>query len=236
MKKLTSKEICYGVIAAVVCLCLLVYMFVVRNYNEKTDILKASNNELRKKVEDMKQYYDNMAFYKSEKARMIEEVSTMTADYPGDAREEDTIMMAVDLNRTAIINFDDITISSNDSIHSISKDTVVGAGIEGLDSEIVFRQRQATYGNTTDYANLKTVIERIYESPYRIGVNAVSYSKASDTNNLIEGTIDIAYYNLEGMNKEYKKPDMIDYMSGSMELFGPNMIDENIRATITEEE
>jgi len=235
MKKLTSKEICYGVIAAVACACLLVYMFVVKNYNEKTDVLKASNAELRQKVEDMKQYYDNMAFYKSEKTRMTGEVNTLTADYPGNAREEDTIMMAVDLNNTAIINFDDIKISGNDAIHTIPKETVTAAGIEGLNSEIVFRQRQATYGNTTDYADLKTVINRIYESPYRIGVNSISYAKDNDANNLIKGTIDITYYNLEGMNKEYKKPDMSEYMSGSMELFGPNMIDENIRTTVTEE-
>lgn len=235
MKKLTSKEICYGVIAAVACACLLVYMFVVKNYNEKTDVLKASNAELRQKVEDMKQYYDNMEFYKSEKTRMTGEVNTLTADYPGNAREEDTIMMAVDLNNTAIVNFDDITIGKNDAIHTIPQETVAAAGIDGLDSAIVFRQRQATYGNTTDYLNLKTMINRIYESPYRIGVNSIAYAKASDSNNLIEGTIDITYYNLEGMNKEYKKPDMSEYLSGSEELFGLNRIDENIRAAVTEE-
>lgn len=220
MKKIDKKQIFWVIVLIGVVACLLIYMLVFTKYRDLTDQLKVSNAALRADVQDMKQYFDNLELYRSEKSKMIALIPQMTADYPGDAREEDVIMMAVDMQTVAIMNFAGINIAEPESIHNIPIETVEGAAIEGLDEEIDFMLRQATYTSKTTYSSFKNAVAKVYESPYRIGVNAVAFKKDADTNNVIAGTIDISYYSLQGMGKEYKLPEMPSYAGGSMDLFG----------------
>ena len=220
MKNITSKQVFMVVLLIGIVACLLVYLLVFTDYNDRTDILKTSNAQLRTEVEDMKQYYDNMEVYLADITRMVEAVSEMTKDYPGDAREEDVVMMAVDMQSVAIINFEQINVASPEVITSVSQETVAAAEVEGLEEQIDFVLRQATYSNTTSYGALKSAIEKVYASPYRIGVNAISFKKDSNSNNYIQGTIDISYYSLRGMGKEYNAPNMPSYSVGGSDLFG----------------
>ena len=220
MKKIDKKQIFLVIVLIGVVACLLIYMLVFTKYRDLTEQLKTSNATLRRDVEDMKQYYDNIDLYRSEKSKMIDLIPQMTADYPGDAREEDVVMMAVGMQTVAIMHFDQINIAEPESIHNVPVETVEGAAIEGLDEEIDFMLRQATYTSETTYSSFKNAVAKVYESPYRIGVNSVAFRKDADTNNIITGTIDINYYSLKGMDKEYKLPEMPSYAGGSMDLFG----------------
>lgn len=220
MKKITNKQVFLSVLLIGVVACLLVYMLVFTPYNDKTAALKTSNAALKAEVDDMKQYYDNREVYRQETAAMIEGIGEMTADYPADSREEDAIMMAVDMNSAALINFDQINIDSPEVILEVPEETVAGAQIEGMEGVVDFVRREVSYSNITDYSNLKAAVAKVYDSPYRIGVSAVSYKKDSDDNNFISGTIDIMYYSLSGMGKEYEPPKMPEYFGGASDLFG----------------
>lgn len=222
MKKITSKQVFTVVLLIGVVACLIVYMQVFTKFNDLTEELKTSNEQLRADVEDMKQYYDQMEVYKADTKDMINAVEKLTADYPGDAKEEDVVMMAVDMQSVATINYDQINIKSPEKIHTISEETVAGAELEGMDGEINFMMRRATYSNTTTYADMKQAVQKVYESPYRIGVDSIAYKKNGDSDNYIEGTITISYYSLRGMGKDYTAPKMPTYFGGASgnDLFG----------------
>lgn len=220
MKKITSKQVFMVVTLIGVVVCLLIYMLVFTKYNDLTTALESSNAQLQTQVDDMKQYYDNLEVYRKDSADMVAAVSEMTEDYPADAREEDVLMMAVNLQSAAVINYDKINIASPETVHTIPVETVTGAAVEGLEEQIDFMARQATYSNTITYSGLKSAIERVYASPYRIGINTISYKKDSDSNNFLKGTIDITYYSLSGMGKEYTAPEMPAYFGGGTDLFG----------------
>ena len=218
LKKMTGKDICTGVVAACLVVCFLVYIFVYRSYNEKSE-LKTQNDALQKEVDDMKVYYDKMPEYKQEKTRMVGAVSTYTEDYPGDAKEEDALMLAVKMNEVATVNFNQINMDSPKVIYTVAEDVVKSAGIEGLDTKIEFVNKQITYSNLTDYSNFKRCVEEVYNSPYRVAVNTVAYTKDSPDNNFINGTIDVTFYSLRGMNKTYEYPEMPEYVSGTSDFF-----------------
>lgn len=220
MGKITNKQVFMLVLALGALVCLLVYMLVFTKYNDQTAALKKSNAELQTQVDEMKGYYDNMEVYRKDSREMAEEITELTADYPADAREEDIIMMAVDIQNRVIVNFEKINVDETETIHSIAEDVVKGASIEGLDQPIDFMAKKATYSNETTYSNLKAAIATVYESPYRIGINAISYKKSSETDNIIDGTIDITYYSVSGMGKTYTAPEMPSYFGGASDLFG----------------
>ncbi|MDE7253288.1 MAG: hypothetical protein K2O32_10160 [Acetatifactor sp.] len=220
MKNITKKQVFALVVVLVIGVCAVVYSMVFSDYKTKTEALKASNDTLEAEVNELEQYFVNMGTYKAQQKQMLEDIEVRTADYPGDAKEEDAIMMAVDMNATAIINFQSIGIGASENIHSIASGVVTAAGTEEYKEQIDFVEKTATYSNITDYGNLKACVEKIYASPYRVGIDAISYRKVSDENLQIEGTIDIAYYSIKGMNKDYVLPDMPEYMDGIGELFG----------------
>lgn len=220
--KIDKKQICGVVVALSVVACVLVYLMVFTKYNDKTSALKKTNKALQTEVAELKVYYDDMEKYIQGKEEIQTGIEEMTADYPGDAKEEDVLMMAVGMQDVALVNYNKINIEATKNLHVIPEATVTAVGDENLTSEIRFDAKKATYELETDYVNLKNAINKIYESPYRIGVNAVSFKKDNDENNFIKGTIDISYYSLAGMNKEYEYPEMSDYVPGGSEtdLFG----------------
>ena len=225
MKKFEAKQICLGVVAVGVVLCFVVYLLVFQKYSEETEALEASNAELQIQVNDMKQYYDNIPTYRQDISEMQELVSKLTEDYPGDAREEDVIMMAVHMQESTIVNFDKINIDDPEVIHSIPKDVVQGLNDETLQTDIQFKNRLATYSCETDYSGLKQLVEQVYDKNYRIAVNSVAFKNDDEETNTISGTISVSYYSIAGMNKEYKIPDMPEYAAGLSDLFPATIID-----------
>lgn len=231
MGKITNKQVFMLVLAVGLVGCLIVYMQVFNKYNDKTASLKKSNAELEKQVAEMKEYYDNMEVYRALSKEMIADAEELTADYPADAREEDIVMMAVAIQNNAIVNFDKINVDETKAIHSIPEDLVKGAGVEGLDEAIQFSGKMATYSNKTTYGFFKTAVKTVFDSPYRIGVETVAFRKSSDSDNIIEGTIDLTYYSVSGMGKEYKIPEMPTYFGGAKDLFGPLYFKESVEGS-----
>lgn len=225
MKKFGAKQICLSIVMVGVLLCLMVYLLVFNKYQEETELLESSNAVLEQQVNDLKQYYDNIDLYRKNITEMRATIDQVTADYPGNALEEDTIVKAIDMQSVALVNYERVNIGANNVIHTVSADLVKGLNDENLKSKIDFKARQATYLCTTDYANLKLMVEEVYKHDYRIGINSVSFARDDDEYNFINGTISISFYNLDGMNKEYKKPNMDDYAAGVVDIFGPRKLE-----------
>lgn len=221
MKKITNQQVFLVVIVAGILLCLIVYLNVFKTYNEKTNALKTSNATLEQEVNELKPYYDNREVYRADAKKMLEEIDERTAEYPGNVLEEDALMMAVDIQSVATVNYTEIAIGALTEFHGIPEDVVKQSGSEQYKEAISFKARNVTYSNDTDYTNLKNTIARIYESSYKVAVNSVIYKKKSTDDRVIEGTFDIAYYCIDGMGKDYVAPAMPEYPDGVSDLFGP---------------
>lgn len=227
MKKVTKKSVFTAILVLAFALVVMVYMMFYTKYNDQTDALKKSNKALKEQVDELYVYYENRTQYRTDTANMLKGVNDMTLDYTSQANEEDFIMTAVAMQAAGIINYEKVNIDTEEVIHTVPQETVKGAEFkipgaeEGAEAQpIEFYQRNATYANVTDYANLKKCLEVVYNNPYRVGINNVSYKREKDENNFIKGTIDITYYTIQGMGKDYEYPAMDTYMSGVQDLFG----------------
>lgn len=230
MKKVTKKHIFLGILAVCVACCLVVYMLVYNKYQTETETLKASNDALQIEVDDLKVYYDKMDYHNAEIIRMTKFISDQTSDYQNRATEEDVIKMAIDMQNEATVLFKTINIDSAEKIQVVAEDVVAAADIEGYEGEIVFTERQASYQCSTIYEDLKKCIDVVYDNPHRVGIQSVNFKKQSPEHNQIEGIITLSYYAVEGMNKPYEYPDLLEYTTsntadGPKELFGKIIVD-----------
>ena len=220
MKNDKNKNIFLGVACVGVLACLLVYLLVFNKYTEMTDALKSSNAALKIEVDDMKIYYDNMESNRIQRDELWNDINDILEDYTAAVKDEDAIMVAVAMNDNSVINFESINFAQPDMIHTVMEETVTAVGEEALTSTVDFYEKKVTYENETDYSNLKRAIEAIYNSPYRLGISLISYKKQSDTDRVIEGNIDVVYYSVDGLGKEYEAPDMPSYLNKVQDLFG----------------
>lgn len=202
-----------GLLAVVV-----VYVYIFMDYTERTEIVEAENRDLKAKVNELQEYADNMEMYQSEISEMKTAIEDIIAEYPADAREEDIIMLAVQIQERNAIAYDALNMEAAEGVYTIPYDNVRLASIEGLDGELTFAKKHAVYVNTTNYDNLKTVVEQIFDSNNRIGINSIVYAK-NEENGTLEGSIDLNFYSAVGTAKEYVVPDIAAYLSGASDLF-----------------
>lgn len=225
MKGINQKTF-LGVLILGVVVLLLVYFMVFQKYNDKTESLKAENTTLRGEVQIAKKYYDEM----ETNQRRIDEIRSylneMLDEYPADAREEDAIMMGVDMEAMCGEDFQykEINIAESEVLYTIPEEEVVTAGIEELTNTIEFVERNVTYSGKLDYSDLKKCIQQIYSNPNRIGIYNVAIAKqetATDdgVSSHLEGNIDVSFYSVTGTNKTYVAPDIAEYEDGTSNPF-----------------
>lgn len=211
-----------------------IYVFVYLDYTEKTTVLEASNKELQAVVTELEEYNTNMERYKIEIDEIKAEVDTILEQYPADAREEDAIMLAVNLQKRNTIDFDAINMDEKEIVYTVEPYLVQAAALEGLDGSLVFKQKQAVYVNETTYRELKSVIQQIYESDNRIGIDNIVYTK-NDEFGILEGNIDVYFYSLAGTDKEYVAPDITPYIRGTEDPFRSEEIARQMTLDVLEE-
>lgn len=218
MKKISSKEVFMLVTLAGFLILAVVYVMVYLKYTNLTTQKETSNANLQKEVNDLKVYFDKMPEYKKQMAEMKEGIGQLIEQYPGDSREEDALLTAVRMQQNGIVNFNTVTIAENEAVHTIPVETVTAAGLEEYTEQIDFCARQVTYNNQTDYNNLKECIKIIYEKKGSVGISNVAYTLDESTG-CIEGVIDVLFYSLKGMGREYVKPVIPAYESGTENPF-----------------
>lgn len=219
MKKITAKQAMTYVLILGLLLLLLVYFLVYQKYVEKTEALERSNAELRVRVDQLKEYYDNLDTYNTEMAQMEGEITAWLDEFPADVKEEDIIVLALDTEKNATVAYTNINIQNREALTTIAADTVKAAGMEDLSQDIIFVQRKTSYVNITDYANLKNCIRTINDNKNRVVISNVSYSRNEEEGG-IEGTIEVTFYSVLGTGKEYVPQQLPAYESGLYDLFG----------------
>ncbi len=214
LKNFFNQKTFLGITLEGVLVLVAVYVFVYLDYTQRTQELENSNQELLATVRELEEYNTNMEAYMLEIEEIEEEINAILEQYPADTREEDAIMLAVELGELNIIDFDAINMEEKESVYTVEPYLVTAAAMEGLDESLVFAQKHAVYVNETTYSELKSVIRQIY----RIGIDNIVYTK-NEEYGILEGNIDIYFYSLAGTDKEYEAPDIAEYPAGSSDLF-----------------
>jgi len=245
MKGVSGKQIFTYIVLVAILGTVAVYFLVYKKNVEKTEALEASNATLEARVQSLKTYYDNQQTYKDDMAIMEPEIDTILSKYVSDVREEDQIMQAVISQRLATVQYESINLSKTERILTIPEQVVQGANVEKYQNEIAFASRETSYVNKLDYHNLKAMIQTLFDSEYNIGIKGISYSTQDVTEStirgmldeetgeivyvkdsaedkqigILNGTLDLVFYYVEGNGVEYTKPDMEEYISGTEDFF-----------------
>lgn len=218
IKNYFNQKTFLGVTLVGVLILVVIYVFVYLDFTQRTEELEKSNSELQATVRELEEYNTNMESYKVEIQEIEAEINAILDEYPADSREEDAIMLAVELGERNIIDFDAINMEEKESVYTVEPYLVTAAALEGLDESLVFTQKHAVYVNETTYQELKSVIRQIYESNNRIGIDNIVYTKNEEFG-ILEGNIDLYFYSLVGTDKEYKAPDISEYSAGTSDPF-----------------
>lgn len=209
-------------------ICLVVYMYVFQGFTKKTETLKASNATLQTRVNELSVFYAQMDSNQKEIDTKTKEIKESLDQFPADVKEEDAIYMALRTwEEEIIVGYEGITIGERDTFASIPEDIVKAGGIEGLENEIRFIQREVSYSNIASYSVMKELITSFNSNPEKITLASVAYAakekEASDdeeeTGTVLEGTIDVTFYAVTGTDKKYVPRKFADFPVGISNLF-----------------
>lgn len=192
LKNYLNQNTFLGITLAGTMVLVMVYVFVFLDYQEKTEELDASNAELKTTLTELEEYYNNMEKYETEIADFKTAIRDIMAAYPADAREEDIIMLAVQMQEKNAISYESVSMEESEILYYIPKEETLAAEIEGIVDELVFVEKRGTYLNSTNYDNLKGCIAQIYDSANRIGVKEILYSK-NESDGTLDGNITLSF-------------------------------------------
>ncbi len=224
--KSNNKNILIYVAALGALLMILVYVLVYQKLITEAEAIETSNRQLSQRVNELKVYYDNRETYlrDTETAELL--IDELLAVYPADARDEDVIMLAVQMQQGNDGEFLTINAERGDAIHVVSAETVAAAASEKYTQSIQFQDMYATYVNEVSYPGLKSMIQKIYDSNNRIGIQNIAFTKGDAENPKLSGHIDLVFYSVTGTGKEYVAPDIVPYLAGTDNIFGEIVIPE----------
>lgn len=224
-----SKNIMLYVAGLGALLMILVYFLVYQKFVEKAKVIEDSNKVLEERVHVLEGYY-NARETNLRNTQLLEQLTDeLLMVYPADAREEDAIILAVQMQWESGAEFLSINMDrGGNPIHVVSAETVRAANSEQYTQEIQFRDMTATYINEVSYAGLKNLIQMVYNSNNRIGIRDVSYARGNEENPNLAGEVELVFYSVSGTGKEYVAPDIVPYLAGTDNIFGEIIVpDEN---------
>lgn len=216
-----NKNIMVYVAAIGAVLMVLVYFLVYRKLVDEADKINDANRVLAQRVNELKGYYDARETNLANTLLLEQLAGELLTTYPADAREEDAIILAGQMQRESGAEFLNINMDrGGDPIHVVSAETVQAANSEQYTQEIQFRNMSVTYINEVSYSGLKNLIQMVYDSNNRIGIENISYSRGNEENPNLSGQVDLVLYSVSGTGKEYVTPDIIPYLAGTDNIFG----------------
>lgn len=226
LKAVFNKNTFLGVTLVGLLAIVVVYVFVYLDYTQRTDELEASNAALQTEIDELQTYADNIELYRADINEMKTSIEDIVENYPADAREEDVIMLAVQIQDKNVISYNSINMEEKEGVYTVPYENVKLAEIEGMDRDLIFARKHAVYSNVTNYDNLKSCIQQVFDSHNRIGIGSIVYVK-NEENGTLEGNIDLYFYSASGTGKEYVVPDISQYLSGTSDLFRSDAVLSN---------
>lgn len=191
-----------------------------RNMEEKAKKIEAQNAELETRIAALQMYFDTEEQNRKDTEDMTAEIKSIFSQYSGDARIEDGIYEAFNLNAASVntLVIKEIGFATPDVLTSISAETVQAAKIEEYNEEIRFVEFDVTYDGMTSYEGLKGMIKEMTDGDYDLAIGNMSYH--INENNYVEGTTLLSFYSVTGAGCDYTEPEVAEYETGIGNLFG----------------
>lgn len=221
----------YAVLAIGVLGCIIVYMYVFQPYQKKTEELKASNATLSQRVDQLRIFFNQMADNENKIEEMTKDINRRLDAFPADVKEEDILYLALrSWDEGILAGYTDITVTPREDFALIPAEVVQAAGIEGLTGDVSFIKRQVTYSNFTTYDQMKELIKLINANPEQLTIMSVAYAASEEEEKkalgLLEGSIDVTFYAVQGTGKQYVPREFADFAVGLENLFGVTTVEE----------
>lgn len=219
MKKITSKQVFTYVFLLGIIAIVAVYFLVYKKNMTLAEQKNASNAVLNERVTALEQYHIDEPRYLEEMEPIKAEIDSLLAPYASNVTDVDLIMQAVKTQQVAPIVYSGINLGSKNVLKTIGADIVQNAAVEKYQEQISFVEQTCSLPNKITYDGLKTAVQSLFDSEYMIGIRSITYAKAGDQGD-IQGNIDLSYYYVTGTGKEYVKPELPEYVSGTENIFG----------------
>ena len=219
MKKITSKQVFTYVFLLGIIAIVAVYFLVYKKNMTLAEQKNASNAVLNERVTALEQYHIDEPRYLEEMEPIKAEIDSLLAPYASNVTDVDLIMQAVKTQQVAPIVYSGINLGSKNVLKTIGADIVQNAAVEKYQEQISFVEQTCSLPNKITYDGLKTAVQSLFDSEYMIGIRSITYAKVGDQGD-IQGNIDLSYYYVTGTGKEYVKPELPEYVSGTENIFG----------------
>jgi len=220
--KIDEKSKFYTAVLLCVVLIGVAFFLGYRKLEDKANGLKNENGELESRIASLETYYLTEEQNKKDTEAMTIAIKDIFSKYEAEARFEDGIYEAFNLQRGSLgtLELNTIGFMTPFVVKGISGETVNNAQIEGYTEEINFRQFDVTYDGILTYEGLKSMVEEIANGKYNLAIGNMSYTITDS--GFISGTSTLSFYSLEGAGCSYTKPPVENYQTGLDNLFGVN--------------
>ena len=224
LKQFNDKYLFGAVLILCIALGLLFYFMPYTNIVDAVSKLENENNSIRQHISSLQTYYDNREQNAADTEIMLKEASSLLSKYDSNVLVEDVIMEAVAIDEAANdeffqeMIFTQIVMGDPETIFDVSQDVIDKVDSEEFTNEIKFKVANSSYNNELGYSTLKDVIAVIFASDYNVNIQSMSYHLDEQTG-LLNGTLNVGYYYVEGLDKEYETPSLYDYESGTGNIF-----------------
>ena len=233
MKKVSDTTIFALLFVLAVGLFLLVYFVPLKNVNDEISSLENSNTALRAEVSELQVYHDNRSQYETDTETLKKEIVNVVTSYPSAYREEDFILEGIAMEKAAgdEMQYSSMKFSAPETLAVVEADAMRAAEIDGYDNRVEFMCQKVDYNNDITYDALKNALAEAFASGYKANVESVTYTK-NEEGVVLNGTITLGYYYVNGNGREYVAPTITPYEAGTNNIFiGGKPITEYVEGT-----
>lgn len=224
LKQFNDKYLFGSVLLLCIVAGLMFYFFAYTTIVDNVNQLEAENDGIRAHISSLQTYYDNREQNAADTEIMLKEVTSILGEYDSCILTEDIIMQAVAVDRAANdenykeMIFTKISADEPETIFTVPQSTIDKVQSDVFKKEIRFNVLNTSYSNETGYVAMKDAIAAIFASNYKLNIQSIVYNLDEQTG-LLKGSINLGYYYVEGLDKEYTLPNLEGYEHGTGNIF-----------------
>ena len=185
---------------------LLVYVFVFQNLQLKNQDLGIKVSKLQTEHTQLLDMKNNQKAHASDTKEMQGQIDKLLKKYPADAKEEDAIMFAKNLEDKNEIYVSDISFAGKNLVK------------QGESSGYVMYATPVEYTYESGYTDLKKTVSAILKAGDKKNVENITIAYDTETGKL-QGTMTVNEFSLQGDDREYDPTNIKDVETGNQNPF-----------------
>ena len=210
--KIEPKHLFAGAIVVAIIIVLAAYKFGYAPFIEKADKLKADNQALENRKNELTEKMANRTMYVEGIETSDKIIDSVLAKYgPGNTPEK-TIMMIVDLCDTVGVTINNISFQNDQPFFKMGEKT------EDKDTLRVMNQCVTNISVVGGYTQTKKFFDYINSYPERMTVNNFSSTYQRETG-MLSSSVALNLYSVQDKNHEYVAPVIEDIDLGLLNIF-----------------